>query len=83
MVGEIEKRWSCYVQLEEGMKAVKVDRESIPEHLAKGDRLWVDILAPNEEDTGWLEDVFDFHTLADQEIHKVLKSDVVCSYYLI
>jgi magnesium transporter len=73
MISDIEKRWSCFVQLEEGQKGVKVDRESIPETLEKGHRIWIDISTPTEEDTGWLEDVFDFHTLA---LSDVLNNDV-------
>ncbi|MCA9423749.1 MAG: magnesium/cobalt transporter CorA [Candidatus Omnitrophica bacterium] len=70
---DIERRWTCYVQIDDHEKAVQISRDEVQEHLEKGRRLWVDILAPTAEDTGWLEDVFDFHTLA---LSDVLNNDV-------
>ncbi len=73
MVKQIDDRWACFVQIEENGACIQVKRDEVPGYLAKGNLMWIDILDPTAEDTGWLEEVFDFHTLA---LSDVLNNDV-------
>lgn len=61
-------RWVCFVELEKGAKPVRIERGEIVGCLNQGHRLWIDVLNPTAEDTGWLEDVFDFHALALSDV---------------
>lgn len=61
-----EDRIACYVQA--GTKTRRIGQGDVPRALAAGDRLWVDINAPTEEDIAWLGNTFGFHPLALSDV---------------
>lgn len=65
--------WRCFA-LQPGSKTASIaEREAIPQLVASGTRIWLDIQGPTPEDTAWLADTFGFHQLA---LLDVLNNDV-------
>lgn len=49
-------------------KTKEISRDDVSKHLRAGDKLWVDIEGPEEEDTAWLGETFGFHPLALSDV---------------
>ena len=72
-VEEITSVWTCFVLRSGDKKLSHAEREEVPQLLADGARMWIDIEAPTEADTEWLADTFGFHDLS---LIDVLNDDV-------
>jgi magnesium transporter len=48
----------------------RVDREAIPQLLARDEYFWLDIDEPGEEEVGYLAETFHFHPLALEDLRK-------------
>ena len=61
-------RWYCVAWLAKEGKAIRVEREEVDGYLEKRTPLWVDLLAPTDEDLEWLDENFGFHPLALSDV---------------